>query len=163
MQLEESVFNSLFSLHNFLMLSSHLWITSIKSISSVYSFHLPASVSGCFLQQFYVQVRRAWVSYLLSAQNGRESSGLTSSWRSFFCFSFSLPATAHTSRVQQGVWLKEDGISLGRNYWTHSGNRAGPITTGGKGAMGVVKKFQNASKTYSLRAIPLGSKGPRTI
>ena len=118
MQLEESVFNSLFSLHNFLMLSSHLWITSIKSISSVYSFHLPASVSGCFLQQFYVQVRRAWVSYLLSAQNGRESSGLTSSWRSFFCFSFSLPATAHTSRVQQGVWLKEDGISLGRNYWT---------------------------------------------
>ena len=148
MQLEESVFNTSFSLHCLLMPSSHLWITSIKSISSVYSLHPPSSVSGCFLQLLYIQVRKAWISYPLSAHNGRESSCLTCSWRSFFCFGFSLPATAHTSHEQQGVRPKEGGIPLGRNYWTHSGNKAGPITTGGKGAMGVVKKFQNASKTH---------------
>lgn len=47
----------------------------------------------------------------------------------------------------------EEGISSGRNYWMGLGSRAGMIPTGGKGAMGVVKKLLSLSKHY-WRGLP---------
>lgn len=153
-----NVFNTSFSLHCLLMPSSHLWITSIKSISSVYSLHPPSSVSGCFLQLLYIQVRKAWISYLLSAHSGRESSCLTSSWRSFFCFSFSLPATAHTSHIQQGVWPKEEEYPQGETTGLTQETRLGRLPLGTREQWELLKSFKMPQKHIFIKSYSLGVK-----
>ena len=135
----KSVFNTPFPLHYFLKRSSHFSLTIIKSKSLAFSPHSPASVSGFFLTAALFTGEKTLISHLPSAQHGREPSCLASSSRSLSC-KLSFLATAQTSRIQQWVYGETTGLD--------SGGRVGLITTGGKGAMGLVKKFFNLSKTH---------------
>ena len=124
-------------------------------MSLVYFLHSPASDSGSFL--LYPQVRKPW-SHLPSARLGESLQVFHLLADPFSPASQLLPIHRVCNNECD---LGEEERSLGETTGLGSGDRAGLITTWGKGAMGVVKKFLFKT-TYSLKVIPWGPKGPRT-
>ena len=119
-------------------------------MSLVYFLHSPASDSGSFL--LYPQVRKPW-SHLPSARLGESLQVFHLLADPFSPASQLLPIHRVCNNECD---LGEEERSLGETTGLSSGDRAGLITTWGKGAMGVVKKFlfQNHIfiKSYSLGA-----------
>lgn len=118
MRPEASVFNIIFALNSFLRLSSHFRLTTIQSMSVVYSPHVPVRVSGSFLQLIYLQRRKPWCLTFLQPRMGE--------WLQVsHHLGEPLPAaTVTTSPMTAGVTPGKEGISSGTHCWTGHGSRS---------------------------------------
>ena len=146
----ESVCNTPFPLHYFLMLSSNVRITIIKSMSLVYSPPSP--------HQAILEASNSCSTY--RGGNPGPSPSFSPEWEGDFRSSiFSeilflqlrLPSHCpYITYTAMGVTLGERECPWGETTGLGSGSRAGLIPAGGQGPMGVVKKLPNVSKANPL-------------
>lgn len=158
MQPEASVFNITVPLNNFPRLSSHFRLATTKPMSFVYSTHVLLSGSGSFLQLIYLQMRKSRSLTFLQPRTGESLQVLHRLGEPFPAAPGHCPHITCDSRGdprERGHSLREMAIGLGsaeKQSWAVSR----PSPAGGKGTMGVVKKFLNVSKTLTLSEVLLG-------